>query len=125
MNALVTISQTALTALFIVAGGTKLALSYERFVELPSQGWAHDFRPGHVRLIGLFEVGAAVASAVSLLSGSARGLAAAAAVAMALVMAGAMSNHLRRSEYANMLGNTAWLAVALFVASAQYRGLVA
>lgn len=125
MNTLVTISQTALTVLFVVAGVAKLALSYERFVELPSQGWAHDFRPSHVRLIGLLEVGAAVASAVSLLSGPARGLAATASVAMALVMAGAMSTHLRRSEYANMLGNTAWLAAALFVASAQYHALVA
>lgn len=125
MNTLVTISQIALTVLFIVAGVTKLALSYERFVELPSQGWAHGFRPGHVRLIGLLEVGAAVASAVSLLSGSVRGLAAAASVAMALVMAGAMSTHLRRDEYANMLGNAAWLTAALFVASARYHDLVA
>lgn len=124
MNTLVTISQTALTVLFIVAGVAKLALSYERFVELPSQSWAHDFRPGHVQLIGLLEAGAGVASAVSLLSGPARGLAAYASIGMALVMAGAMSTHLRRGEYANMLGNTAWLAAALFVASARYHDMV-
>lgn len=116
MDTLATGGQIALTMLFAVAGGAKLALPHERFVELPSQSWAQDFRPGHVRLIGLLEVAIVVTSAASLLSGSARGLVTA-AVAMALVMAGAISVHLRRSEYANMLGNAAWLAVALFVAS--------
>lgn len=124
MNTLPTISQIALTVLFVVAGVTKLVVSYERLVKLPSQGWAQDFRSGHVRLIGVLELGAAVASGVSLLSGSVHGLTAAASVAMALVLAGAMSTHLRRGEYANMLGNAAWLAAALFVASAQCHDLV-
>lgn len=124
MNTLMIVGQIALTVLFTVAGGTKLSLSYERFTELPAQSWANDFRPGHVRLVGLLEVSAAVASAVSLSAGSAHALAAAASIVMASVMAGAMSTHLRRAEYANMLGNTAWLAVALFVASAQYHHFV-
>jgi hypothetical protein len=38
------------------------------------------------------------------------------AVATALVMAGAMATHLRRSEYLNMVGNLMWLGLALLVA---------
>jgi hypothetical protein len=40
-----------------------------------------------------------------------------AAVGVALVMAGAMATHLRRSEYVNMVGNlVVFLVPALFVA---------
>lgn len=38
------------------------------------------------------------------------------AVGMALVMSGAMTTHLRRTEYLNMGGNVIWLGLALFVA---------
>lgn len=125
MNTMITMFQLALTALFAVAGSTKLALPYGRFVELPSQDWATDFRPGHIRLIGALEVGAAVASAASLTLASAKGLGVTASAAMALVMAGAMSTHLRRGEYPNILGNAMWLTAALLVAGARYHNLVA
>lgn len=124
MNPLVAVVQSVLALLFAVAGMLKLATPYDRFVELPFQGWASDFRSGHLRLIGAAETGAAVAGAASLTWGSAHALGMAASVGMALVMAGAMATHLRRGEYGNMLGNAAWLAAALYVAGARYHDLV-
>jgi hypothetical protein len=46
-----------------------------------------------------------------------------AAVGLALVMAGAMATHLRRSEYLNMVGNLMWLGLALFVAYGRLVGI--
>lgn len=121
---LVGVLQSALTVLFTLAGATKLTTPYERFVGLPFQGWATDFQPAQIRLIGAFEVCVAAISVVSLIWGAAHAMGVAAPVAMALVMAGAMSTHFRRGEYANIVGNMTWLAAALFVAGARYRDLI-
>lgn len=109
------IVQGLLVLLFLTAGGMKLVVPYERFIQLPFQGWATDFRPPHIRMIGLAEVTAAMAMAASMVW-SLPNLAGTAAVAMALVMSGAAATHLRRSEYANMVGNVVWLGLALLVA---------
>lgn len=113
---MVTALQVALLAPFTLAGGAKTALSYERFASLPFQEWAADFRPSHVKVIGIVELGAAAASAASLASDSNEVLAIGATVVMATVMAGAAATHLRRQEYPNLVGNLTWLAAALAVA---------
>ena len=116
MNTAITVTQVLLTLLFTSGGSLKLILPYARFTKLPAQSWANDFKPEHVRLIGVFEVCAAVAMIVPLFLPSLILLRSIAVVGMALVMAGAMATHLRRSEYLNMVGNLTWLALALFVA---------
>ncbi len=83
---------------------------------MPFQAWSSDFKPEHIRLIGVLEVCAAVGIIVSLFLPSLRLLTPLAAVGMALVLSGAMATHLRRSEYLNMGGNLMWLGLALFVA---------
>lgn len=105
-----------LMLLFVGSGAMKLALPYKRFTQLPFQGWATDFQPPHIRAIGLSEVAAGITMAASMVVSSLPSLAGAAAVAMALVMSGAAATHLRRSEYANIVGNFAWLGLALLVA---------
>lgn len=116
MDTAVTVIQVVLTLIFTGGGLTKLTLPYARFTKFPFQAWANDFKPEHVRLIGVLEAGAAVGMIVSLFVPSLRTLTPFVAVGMALVMAGAMATHLRRSEYLNMIGNVTWLGLALFVA---------
>ncbi len=112
----VTVIQVLLMIFAGAAGLLRLATPYARFIKLPFQSWANEFKPWHVKLIGVLEVGAAVGIIVPLLSNSLPMLAPLAAVGLALVMAGAMATHLRRSEYLNMAGNLVWLGLALFVA---------
>lgn len=119
---IITIAQVLLALLFTLGGLTKLALPYARFTRLPFQAWSNDFKPGHIHLIGVLEVSAAVGIILPLLLNSLTILTPLAAVGIALIMAGAMVTHLRRSEYANMLGNALWLVLALFVAYSRLVG---
>lgn len=122
MDTTITVMQVLLTLLFTSGGLLKLALPYARFVKFPAQGWANDFKPEHIRLIGVFEVSAAVGMVVLLFSPNLATFTPLVAVGMALVMAGAMATHLRRSEYPNMIGNLVWLGLALFVAYTKLAG---
>jgi hypothetical protein len=122
MDTAITVVQVLLTVLFTSGGLLKLILPYARFVKFPAQSWATDFQPGHVRLIGVFEVGAALGMIALLFLPSLRMLTPLVAVGMALVMAGAMATHLRRAEYPNMAGNLVWLGLALFVAYSRLVG---
>jgi uncharacterized membrane protein YphA (DoxX/SURF4 family) len=115
MNTTITIMQVILALIFTGGGLTKLTLPYARFTKVPFQAWANDFKPEHVRLIGVLEACAAVGMVATLLLPSAGVLTPLVAVGMALVMAGAMATHLRRSEYLNMVGNLVWLVLALFI----------
>lgn len=116
METAVTVIQVLLLVPFTGGGLTKLIVPYEKFTRLPFQAWANDFKPEHVKLIGIFEVLAAAGMAALLFMPSLAMLAPLIAIGMALVMAGAMATHLRRSEYFNMVGNMTWLGFALFVA---------
>jgi hypothetical protein len=116
MDTIITVIQVVLTLIFTSGGLLKLTQPYARFTKLPFQAWANDFKPEHIRLIGVLEVCAAVGLIVPLLLNSLTMLTPLAAVGIALVMSGAMATHLRRSEYLNMVGNLMWLGLALFVA---------
>lgn len=116
MDTVLTVIQIALTLVFTGGALTKLTLPYARFTKVPFQAWANDFKPQHIRLIGVLEACAAVGMIAPLFLPSLMMLAPLAAVGMALVMAGAMATHLRRSEYLNMIGNAMWLGLALFIA---------
>lgn len=116
MDTAVTVIQVLLALLFTISGVLKLTQPYAKFVKLPAQGWANDFKPGVIRLIGTLELSAAVGIIVPLLLPSLATLTPLAGVGMALLMAGAMVTHLRRAEYPNVIGNFVWLGLALFVA---------
>ena len=121
MDTVITVIQVLLS-LFAGGGLLKLATPYAKYIKLPAQGWSNDFKPEHVRLIGVLEVCAGLGMIVPLLLGSLTMLAPIAAVGIALVMAGAMATHLRRSEYLIMVGNLIWLGLALFVAYSRLVG---
>jgi hypothetical protein len=116
MDTAITVIQVILTLIFANAGLLKLAVPYARFTKLPFQDWSNDFKPEHLRLIGVVEVCAVAGLIVSRFLNSPTMLTPLAAVGMALVLSGAMATHLRRSEYLNMVGNATWLGLALFVA---------
>ena len=116
MNTVITVIQVLLTLVFAVGGLLKLTQPYAKFVKLPAQAWANDFKPEIIRLIGVLELCAAVGIMVSLFVPSLTMLTPLAAVGMALILSGAMVTHLRREEYPNVVGNLMWLGLALFVA---------
>ena len=115
MDSAITVIQVGLS-LFAGGGLLKLVTPYAKYVKLPAQGWANDFKPEHIRLIGVLEVCAGVGMIVPLLLPSVTMLTPLAAFGLALIMAGAMATHLRRAEYPIIVGNLVWLGLALFLA---------
>lgn len=116
MNTAITVIQVLLTVGFAVSGLLKLATPYAKLAELPGAAWVNDFKPEHIRLIGVLEVCAAIGIIVPLFLHSLTMLTPLAAVGLALVMAGAMATHLHRVEYAHMAVNLIYLGLALFIA---------
>ena len=117
MDTVITVMQVVLGLGFTAGGLLRLTLPYAKYTQLPGQGWANDFKPEHIRLIGVLEVSGGVGLIVPLFVHALTMLAPLAAVGMALVMSGAMATHLRRSEYWNMVGNLVFfLGPALLIA---------
>jgi len=116
MESTMTVIQILLVIFAAAAGLLRFVTPYAKFITIPGQGWATEFEPWQVKLIGAVEIGIAIGIVVSLFLPGLFMLTTLAAVGLALVMAGAMATHLRRKEYPNTLGNLAWLGLALFFA---------
>ena len=126
MDTVVTVTQGVLGLLFTVGGLLKLTLPYATYTNMPGVGWSKEFKPEHVRLIGVLEMSGGVGLIVPLFLQSLTMLTPLAAVGIALYMSGAMATHLRRSEYPHMVGNLmVFLAPALFVAYGKLVGFAA
>lgn len=118
MNVAVWIVTAVLAVLFATAGLMKLTRSKEQLVA-SSQGWAGDFPPGVLKMIGAFEVAGALGLILPAVTGIATWLVPAAAIGLALIMVGAAITHLRRQEYPNVLANLVLFVMAAFVAVAR------
>lgn len=117
MDTAITVIQVLLAVAFTAGGLAKLALPYARYSNIPAVAWSKEFKPAHLRLLGVLEVSAGLSLIVPLFLPSLQMLTPLAAVGVALYMAGAMATHLRRSEYVHMVGNLmVFLVPALFVA---------
>jgi len=117
MDTVITTIQVVLGILLTVGGLLKLTLSYAKYTSFPGVSWSKDFKPEHIRVIGVLEVSGGVGLTVPLFLHSLTMLTPLAAVGVALYMAGAMATHLRRSEYPHMVGILMFfLGPALFVA---------
>jgi uncharacterized membrane protein YphA (DoxX/SURF4 family) len=124
MDTISTVIQVVLALGFVAGGLLRLTLPYAKYTQLPGQGWANDFKPEHIRLIGALEVSGGVGLIAPLFLHSLTVLTPLVAVGIALIMSGAMATHLRRSEYWNMVGNLVFFLVpALFVAYGKLVGL--
>lgn len=122
MNTTISVIQVLLTIFAGAAGLLRFATPYATFTKLPAQGWALEFEPWHVKLIGAVEIAIALCIIAPLFLPALAMFTPPAAVGLALVMAGAMATHLRRGEYPNVLGNLVWLGLALFFAYSKLVG---
>ena len=117
MDTVITTIQVVLGLLLTVGGLLKLTLPYATYTNAPGVAWSKEFKPEHIRVIGVLEVSGGVGLTVPLFLHSLTMLTPLAALGIALYMAGAMATHLRRSEYPHMVGILMFfLAPALFVA---------
>jgi uncharacterized membrane protein YphA (DoxX/SURF4 family) len=117
MDTAITVIQVLLGLLLTVGGLVKLILPYAKYTNIPAVAWSKDFKPWHIKLIGVLEVSGGVGLIVPLFLHSLTMLTPLAAVGIALYMSGAIATHLRRSEYPHMVGILMlFLVPALFVA---------
>lgn len=115
MNVALWIIAGVLAVVFAATGLMKLAVPKERLVAA-GQGWAQDFSPAAIRLIGTAEVLGAIGLMLPAAVHIAPVLVPIAAVGLVLVMAGAVVIHARRRELPNVAGNVVLLALAIVVA---------
>jgi uncharacterized membrane protein YphA (DoxX/SURF4 family) len=115
MNQALWIVAIVLAASFTGSGLMKLLVPKDKLVS-SGQGWAQDYTPTNIRLIGLVELLGAVGLIVPAVTHIAPILVPLAAVGLALVMVGAATVHARRKEAMNIGVNAVLLALAVFVA---------
>jgi uncharacterized membrane protein YphA (DoxX/SURF4 family) len=116
MNTALWIIAGVLAFAFFGSGAMKLAQSKEKLVASSTGGWAADWNPGAIKLVGLAEIAGAVGLILPAVLHIAPILVPLAAVGLILVMAGAAVVHSRRHELPNVAINVVLLLLAAFVA---------
>jgi uncharacterized membrane protein YphA (DoxX/SURF4 family) len=115
MNLALWIVAIVLAASFAGSGLMKLLVPKDKLVSF-GQGWAQDYTPTNIRLIGVFELLGAAGLILPAVTHIVPILVPLAAIGLALVMAGAAAVHARRKETMNIGVNAVLLALAVFVA---------
>jgi uncharacterized membrane protein YphA (DoxX/SURF4 family) len=108
-----------LAALFAAAGTMKLTQPREKLAA-SGLGWAEDFSPGAVKLIGALEVLAAIGLILPAAIDIVPVLVPVAALGLVLLMAGAAITHARRKENQMILINLVLLVLAAAVAVGRF-----
>jgi len=115
MNLALWIVASVLAAVFAGSGLVKQFVLKDKLVT-SGQGWAQDFSPTSIRLIGLAEVLGAIGLVLPAAVHIAPILVPLAAIGLILVMVGAAIVHARRNEPLNVAVNLVLIALAVFVA---------
>jgi uncharacterized membrane protein YphA (DoxX/SURF4 family) len=115
MNLALWIVAIVLAAIFAASGLMKQLVPKDKLVT-SGQGWAQDFSPTNIRLIGLAEILGAIGLVLPAAVHIAPILVPLAAVGLALVMAGAVVVNARRKDGAMIAVNVVLIALAFFVA---------
>jgi uncharacterized membrane protein YphA (DoxX/SURF4 family) len=115
MNLALWVVAIVLAAAFAGSGLMKQFVPKDKLVT-SGQGWAQDFSPTSIRLIGLAEILGAIGLVLPAALHIAPILVPLAAVGLALVMVGAVAVHARRKEPVNVAVNVVLIALAVFVA---------
>jgi uncharacterized membrane protein YphA (DoxX/SURF4 family) len=115
MNLALWIIAIVLAVAFAGSGLMKLVVPKDKLVTA-GQGWAQDFSPTNIRLIGLVEIVGAVGLVLPAAVHIAPILVPLAAVGLAFVMVGAIVVHARRKEPLNIAVNVVLIALAVVVA---------
>src|ERR1700731_2521864 len=114
MNLALWIIAIVLAVAFAASGLMKQLLPKDKLLT-SGQGWAQDFSPTSIRLIGLAEILGAIGLVLPAAVHIAPILVPLAAVGLALVMVGAAVVHARRNEPMNIAVNVVLIALAVFV----------
>jgi uncharacterized membrane protein YphA (DoxX/SURF4 family) len=115
MNLALWIVAIVLAVSFAGSGLMKLLVPKDKLVS-SGQGWAQDYTPTNIRLIGVVELLGAAGLILPAVTHIAPILLPLAAIGLALVMVGAAAVHARRKETMNIGVNAVLLALAVFVA---------
>jgi len=105
---------------FLAAGSMKLIKSHEDLKADEKMAWANDFSAGFIKFIGAAEVAGALGLVLPQLTGIAPILTPIAAVGLVVLMAGAASTHLKRSEGPMVVPNLVLIALCAFVAYGRF-----
>ena len=116
MNTALWIVAGFLAFAFFGSGAMKLAQSKEKIVASSTGGWAADWSPGAIKMIGVAEILGALGLILPAVTHIAPILVPIAAVGLILVMIGAAVVHTRRHELPNVAINVVLLLLAAFVA---------
>lgn len=102
---------------FGTGGASQILLTKERYRAVASsQHWVDDFGAGHIKAIGTIKLVGVIGLILPPLVGIAPFLSPLATCGLMLVMAGAATTRFRRSEWALMVGDVAYLAAFAFIA---------
>ncbi|HZA09073.1 DoxX family protein [Mycobacterium sp.] len=115
MNLALWIIAIVLAVGFAASGLMKLFVPKDKLVTA-GQGWAADFSPTNIRLIGAIEILGALGLILPAALNIAPILVPLAAVGLALVMLGAAVTHARRKEIPNIAVNVVLLVLAIVLA---------
>ena len=115
MNQALWIVAIVLAASFAGSGLMKLLVPKDKLVS-SGQGWAQNYTPTNIRLIGVAELLGAAGLILPAVTHIAPILVPLAAVGLVLVMVGAAAVHARRKEAVNIVVNAVLLGLAVFVA---------
>jgi hypothetical protein len=109
-------------ALYVFAGGMKLATPREKLLENPNMGWTADFSAAAVKGIGAVEILGAIGLILPQALDIAPVLTPLAATGLAVIQVGAIIVHGRRKETKALPMNVVLLVLAAFVAVGRFAG---
>lgn len=116
MNLALWIAAGLLAAVALIGGITKTFVPKEKLAAANGGGWTGDVGAGFVKTLGVLEILAAAGLILPAVLDIAPVLVPVTAVCWVLLMVGAMITHGRRGEYAFMVLNLTYLALAAFIA---------
>lgn len=122
MNVVLWVVAGLLAALYLAAGGMKLATPREKLLENPNMGWTADFSDAGVKGIGAVEILGAIGLILPWALDIAPVLTPLAATGLAVIQIGAIIVHARRGETKALPMNVVLLVLAAFVAVGRFAG---
>lgn len=122
MNVVLWVVAGLLAALYLAAGGMKLATPREKLLENPNMGWTADFSDAGVKGIGAVEILGALGLILPWALDIAPVLTPLAATGLAVIQIGAIIVHARRKETKALPMNVVLLVLAAFVAIGRFAG---
>ncbi|MGW4522236.1 DoxX family protein [Amycolatopsis sp. NPDC004378] len=122
MNVVLWVVSGVLAALYLGAGGMKLATPRKKLLDNPNMGWAAEFSDAAVKGIGAVEILGALGLILPWALDLARVLTPLAATGLAVIQIGAIIVHARRKETKALPMNVVLLVLAAFVAVGRFAG---